>query len=194
MNKSKIKMQITKRNCKNLTDLRTVIAMSKSGRYKKFPNHQRVKAAVFNSDYSWQERIAWMDRIIDWKGPRGENFKWQCILHNSKEIASEMKRLKSNRVVSDKNPAYNHGGKFSPFSDRFVGKTSKEDAISKMKKTIAENPQNQNTRVEYYLDKGCGLCQAIKKLKKRQAVGSLDNFIKRCGKVEGTRNMGQRVA
>lgn len=179
--KSTLKMQIKKRDCQNLTDVRTVIAMNKHTKYRKFPNHQRVKVAIFESNHSWQERIAWMDRIIDWTGPRGENFEWQCILHNSNETANDLRDAKSNRILGDKNPAYNHGGKLSPFSDKFIGKTTKDNAIAKMKSSIAENPSNQNTRIEYYLVKGMGLCEAIRARKKRQAVGSLDALKDRYG-------------
>lgn len=166
--------------------------MDSNEKYRKFPNHQRVKSSVFGSKYSWQERIAWLNRIIEWSGRRGENEEWQSILHNSKDIALSLKVAKSNRIVGEKNPAFNHGGRLSPFSDKFVGKTSKEDAVAKMKKTKACNPQNENTKVEYYLRRGRGLCQAILALKDRQAVGSLDNFIRRYGQEEGTNKWKNR--
>lgn len=185
-------MRITKRKCKNLTDVRTIIALSKSEKYKKFPNHQRVKNEVFNSNYSWQERIAWIDRIIDWKGPRGENFEWQKVLHNSEEVANKMKKDKSERFEGHVNPAYDHGGCLSPFSDKFVGKTTKEDAIKKMRNTISNNLQNQNTRIEYYLKMGLGLCEAIEARKERQSVGRLDKFIERYGETEGKKRWQKR--
>jgi hypothetical protein len=150
-------------------------------RYKKFPNHQRVKDMIFSSTYSWQNRISWMDRIIDWKGSRGENLEWQIILHNSKDKAESLQKSKIDRAKSDKNPWKNHSGKLSPFSDKFIGKTTKDEAIKNMKLTMSLNPSKQNTRIEYYLKQGMGLCLAISALKRRQATGAIDSYIRRYG-------------
>lgn len=154
-------------------------------KYKKFPNHQRVKDMVFSSNFNWIERISWMDRIIEWKGTRGENLEWQTILHNSKEKAESLRKSKIDRSKSDSNPWKNHKGRLSPFSDNFVGKTTKCEAIRNMKLTISANPETQNTKIEYYLNKGMDLCSAITALKSRQSTGSLDSYIKRYGKEIG---------
>lgn len=185
-NKSKVRMQARKRDVSSLTDFRTLIAMDKAfPRYQKFPNHQRVKDAVFASEFPWQERIAWMDRIIEWTGTRGENVEWQAILHNSETKAKALQKAKIDRAKSDANPWKNHGGRMSPFSDKFVGKTTKEEATARMKSTMAENPGNQNTRIEYYIVQGMGLCEAINARAERQATGSLEAFKSRYGEDEG---------
>ena len=192
--KWKIENAIRTRNCKNLNDVKTVIILQKySERYGKFPNRQRVLEEVFKSDYHWIERKKWIDRVIDWSGPRGENYEWQHILHNSDDIAKKLKTQKTERASGEKNPGYNHGGRLSIFSDNFIGDISgKEDALEKMKQTKKSNPQNENTRIEYYLSKGFGLCESIETLKERQAVGRLDKFIERYGEVEGKLKWEQR--
>lgn len=192
MNKSLVRMQLKKRKCKTLTDIRTVIMLASDSKYKIFPNHQRVKIAVFNSNYSWQERRAWLNRVIAWKGTRGENLEWQSVLHNSEAIATNMVRLKSETMLGDKNPAKGHGGRLSPFSDKFIGKTSKATAIANLKSTMKSNPGNVNTRIEYYLERGFDLDAAVKLLKERQAVGRLDRYVDRYGADEGNRLWAER--
>jgi len=185
-------MQLKKRKCETLTDIRTVIMLASDSKYKSFPNHQRVKIAVFNSNYSWQERRAWLNRVIAWKGTRGENLEWQSVLHNSEAIATNMVRLKSETMLGDKNPAKGHGGRLSPFSDKFIGKTSKATAIANLKSTMKSNPGNVNTRIEYYLERGFDLDAAVKLLKERQAVGRLDRYVDRYGVDEGNRLWAER--
>lgn len=187
-------MQITKRNCKSLTDIRTLIAMDKSAKYdsKKIPNRYNTLKRIFESDYSWQERIAWLHRIIDFKGQRGESIEYQTILHNSYEKSNQLRKEKINRASGENNPAYNHGGRLSPFSDKFIGKSSKEKTLKKLKETIKKNPHKQNTKIEYYLNMGYNMDDAKNLLKERQAVGKLENFIKRYGEKEGTIKWKQR--
>lgn len=186
-NRKNLKNAIRVRGCKSLNDIKTVIFLQRDkDRYGKFPNRQRVLDSVFNSKYHWIERKLWVDRIIDWKGDRGENFDWQCVLHNSIQKAKELKSLKSTRASGENNPGYNHGGKLSVFSDKFVGdKTKKSEAIDKMKHTKSSNDYKENTRIEYYLSKGMTQEEAEIALYERQAVGRLDKFIERYGEDEG---------
>lgn len=118
--------------------------------------------------------------------------EWQTILHNSKEKAEFLRKSKIDRSKSDSNPWKNHNGRLSPFSDKFIGKTTKDEAIKNMKLTMLSNPHNQNTKVEYYLHKGMGLCSAIKALKTRQATGSIDAYIRRFGEEMGFIKWRQR--
>ena len=159
-----LKNAIRKRNCKTLTDIRTVFVLQvKKDRYGKFANRQNLLNYVFESDLSWQERIAWIDRVIDYKGPKKENFEYQCILHNSVEKATELRDAKSERASGENNPGYQHGGKLSAFSENFIyaSEEVKENAIKASKKTKSENKHNENTTIEYYLHRGMGLCESI---------------------------------
>lgn len=52
---------------------------------------------------------------------------------NSNLFSSKTSKNMSDRMRGDKNPAFNHGGKFSPFSIKFVG-YSEHDAKEKISK------------------------------------------------------------
>ena len=108
------------------------------------------------------------------------------LKHNVEQIMSQKFLLQqSERVKGDKNPAYQHGGRLSPFSDKFIGETTKEKAFAKMLKTKAENPQNESTRLDYYISRGYSEEKAREKLKKRQTTFSLEKCIEKYGEKEG---------
>lgn len=96
------------------------------------------------------------------------------------------------RVKGDKNPGFQHGGKLSPFSKNFVGYSDVDNAeeiikqtIEKKKKTVEDNPQNQPTRIEYWLAQGYSETEAIVKLGERQSTFTKAKCIEKHGEVEG---------
>ena len=97
-----------------------------------------------------------MQQHLSTHGLTMQEFKLQFpgfkILQN--KLTDELKT----RVSGDKNPAFNHGGKFQPFSKHFIHYTDeiKNKAIEKQKNTKIKNSQN-NTRVDYYTSKGYSL-------------------------------------
>ena len=98
----------------------------------------------------------------------------------------------SKRMMGEKNPAYGHGGKFSPFSKNFIKYQDQEnidyniyDIIDKCKKTKIENSSN-NTTLEYYIKKGFTEEEAKIQLAERQATNRFDKFVEKYGKEEGT--------
>jgi len=101
------------------------------------------------------------------------------------EIRSQAIRdLQSARISGDKNPAYQHGGKFSPFSEKFVGQ--KDPNIHKKVAETRHKNQNTATTLEYYLKKIDGNLEAAEiLLKDRQATFSLEKCIQKYGEVEG---------
>jgi len=103
-----------------------------------------------------------------------------------------MVRMKSENISGDKNPAKDHGGRLSPFSDKFIGKTTKAAAIANLKSTMKSNFGNINTRIEYYLERGFDLHDSAKMLSERQATGKLDRYITRYGVDEGNRLWSER--
>lgn len=100
----------------------------------------------------------------------------------------------SERVRGRKNPAYNHGGKFSPFSNKFIHKDriDKNALIQKMKDTKKNNPQNENTKIEYYLEQGMSEEEAQEALSERQRTFSLDICIEKYGKEIGRKVWSER--
>jgi hypothetical protein len=97
------------------------------------------------------------------------------------------------RVKGSKNPGYKHGGRLSPFSDKFkkyrdnsAGYT-KNEVLEKRKETVKDNPQNQSTRIEYWLKRGLNEAEAREALSDRQTTFSLDKCILKYGEEEGLR-------
>lgn len=179
-------MMITKRKAKNLTDVRTAIFITKNAeKYKSFPGKGAIVSKIYRSEnISWQERKRWLDAVVEWTGKRGTNYEWQCVLHNSVEIAQNL-RL----AAADRNPWKNHGGKMSVFSKK---SNFYDPDISRRVNDKLNASGNRSNRIEFYLAKGLGLCQARDALKERQAVGRLDKFIQRYGEEEGQKRWTER--
>lgn len=98
------------------------------------------------------------------------------------------------RVKGDNNPGANHGGRLSKFSNKFIKydgmskqeiEKNKKDVANKSKQTKRENPQNENTKIEYYLAQGLSELEAKKALSARQSTFSLEKCIKKHGEEMG---------
>lgn len=97
------------------------------------------------------------------------------------------------RLKGENNPAYGHGGKFSPFSKKFIKYTSEEEAVNKIaavcqksSETKIANPENNSTTIEYYTSRGMSLEQAEIALSDRQRTFTLEKCIEKYGEIEGT--------
>ena len=91
----------------------------------------------------------------------------------------------SERTKGDKNPAYQHKGKYSPFSMNFIHGT---ENVEKTKRKAKENKtkNKDNTQIEYWLKKtGGNLDEAEKLLSQRQSTFSLKSCIEKHGEKEG---------
>lgn len=99
----------------------------------------------------------------------------------------------SNKISGDKNPVYNHGGKYSPFSENFVryknlDKDEMQHKIKSIKSKAKNNKQNEddNTKVDYYLKRYTNdVEEAEKMLSERQSTFSLEKCIGKYGEIEG---------
>lgn len=95
-------------------------------------------------------------------------------------------KQQSERIKGDKNPAYQHGGKFSPFSNNFIHGTTN---IEKTKQKARENRTEDkcSTKIEYWLKKTNGDLEKAKLLlSERQSTFSLKKCIAKYGKKDGT--------
>lgn len=105
----------------------------------------------------------------------------------------------SDHMRGDKNPAYNHGGKFSPFSKNFIKYTDDESyqnglgsVKAKSSQTRMDHPENDNTKIEYYISKGYSKEESEILLSERQSTFSLSKCIERHGEDEGLRMWKER--
>lgn len=101
----------------------------------------------------------------------------------------------------ENNPAYNHGGKFSPFSKNFLkydGLTDSEkedvinETISTSVQTKIENPDRNPLRVEFYISRGISENDAKEIISEKQRTFSLEKCISKHGESEGTRIWQER--
>lgn len=91
------------------------------------------------------------------------------------------------RVSGNKNPAYQHGGKLSPFSEKFINadKVDVNEVKKKAAKSRKDNDGNTTT-IEYWLKKTDGnLEEAQKLLIERQTTFSLEKCIEKYGEEKG---------
>lgn len=108
---------------------------------------------------------------------------------------------KCDSTKGENNPAYGHGGKFSPFSKNFIkydgmSDEEKASAINDMSttahQTMRENG-NITTTLDYWLKKTDGNVEEAKKLlAERQSTFSLPKCIENYGEEEGTRIWKER--
>jgi hypothetical protein len=99
--------------------------------------------------------------------------------HNVVAVKSE-KSIE--RVRGSNNPAYQHGGRLSPFSDKFIKGTDKIEE-TKNKARLAKQLKNKdNTKLVYWLEKTNGdVLKAKSLLSERQSTFSLDKCIEKHG-------------
>lgn len=90
-------------------------------------------------------------------------------------------------ILGEANPAYQHDGKFSPFSQKFIhaDKTDIKKVKEKAAKTRADNDGNTTT-IEYWLKKTAGdEIEANTLLKQRQSTFTLEKCISKYGEELG---------
>jgi hypothetical protein len=99
-------------------------------------------------------------------------------------LGTKKYNVKKIAMQGENNPFYNHGGKYSPLSNKFIGKSKKEDTISKISESNKENGNNDATLI-YWLNKGFNEDEAKVKQSERQKTFSLKKCIKKYGPIEG---------
>lgn len=103
-------------------------------------------------------------------------------------------------MKGNKNPWHNHGGKLSPFSEKFVkynGLPENEmlDRITNTKKKSVDTKNinnNDNTKIEYYTSRGMTIEEANIALSDRQRTFSLEICINKYGENEGREIWSER--
>lgn len=104
------------------------------------------------------------------------------------QIISQKEREKLSAKISGKNnPGFGHGGTLSPFSPKSIkhDKQLRERAWKKAQATKKQNPQNENTHIEYYTSRGMTEEQAILARSERQTTFSLKKCVEKYGEDAG---------
>lgn len=129
-----------------------------------------------------------------------DQYKTQFNVNDSALYHESYLKQLSNNIKGEKNPAYGHGGKFSPYSEKFTkydgldseSKTDKiEQLAAKACNTRADN-HNDTTTVEYYIKRGASYDEATKLLAERQTTFTLEKCIEKYGIDEGTKIYNDR--
>lgn len=103
------------------------------------------------------------------------------------------------KVKGENNPGYQHGGKFSPFSDKFLHNDGSIEAKQKQKE-IKERmyanglgkKENKQNNVEFWTSRGYTLKDAKIKVSERQRTFSLAKCIEQYGEIEGKQRWEER--
>lgn len=116
---------------------------------------------------------------------------------NVKKFSEYWRQQKSGHTFKKgkDNPAYQHGGKFSPFSKNYIykDKTDIEEVKQKAAQTRKEHPENNPTRIEYWLVKTKGNYEEAKRLlTERQTTFSRELCILKYGLEEGVKRWEER--
>lgn len=194
MQKRGLRKSITQGTVKSITDVRTKLAFKKRG--IKITS-VLIEKRIYESDLSWQERLRWAERIMNFDGKRKENIAWLTVAYNSEELAKEHIRIKSERWLGDNNPGYNHGGKMSKWSNKWKNYSSKEEAelgIREMaaahSKKMKEGSSHRTTL--YWLNRGYSEEDAIGKVSKIQVTFSKNKLVEKCGEEQGIKRWNER--
>jgi len=114
-------------------------------------------------------------------------------LYNAELVSDGIKEYSSEKIKGDKNPAWQHGGRLSPFSEKFVKYQDKsEEEISESIKTLCDKSSisnrengNNDTTLIYWTSRGYSEEDAKKELSKRQVTFSLKTCIEKHGEKIG---------
>lgn len=151
--------------------------------------------AVFKywfNEYTFEECLERWQLLKNFDGVKSENLEYLC-LRWGETLGKQKFKDKSERVKGSKNPAYNHGGKYSPLSDKFIhkDKVDKNEIINKISESCKTNG-NHSTTLEYWLKRGYDLEAAKEKLSSRQKTFSLEKCIEKYGEAKGKERWKKR--
>jgi hypothetical protein len=117
------------------------------------------------------------------------NKDFKLMYPDSPIICENERQIRSDKISGDKNPAFDHGGKFSPYSKKYIY-YNEEQRLSSLAK--ASENRSYNTQLEYYTNKGLSEQEALEALSKRQTTFSLDRCIEQYGEELGYEKWKER--
>lgn len=107
--------------------------------------------------------------------------------YNAKFMCEEEAKIRSDKFKGKNNPAYNHGGKLSPWSYKNQSKIKEEiDACKEKTINAVKESTNLNTKLEYWIEQTNGdIDRAKELLRQRQQTFSLEKCTEKYGDEEG---------
>lgn len=162
---------------------------------KRFPNLSNEEIEQMWHDYAKSNNacnlIFWELRYKDKLSHNEIVEKWQTWLKKFKESLPD--------VSGENNPMWHEKHtkqelkENSPFSKEFYKKRNlSEDDYKNFINSIVIPIESQNTKIEYYLNKGMSLNEAKKALYDRQSTFTLEKCIKKYGEELGTKKFNER--
>lgn len=131
-----------------------------------------------------------------------EKYKKMFKFTNEDCMSEETRKIYSNKFKGENNPAYNHGGRLSPFSKKFIkyenlDENKKEENINDLCKKLSETQkQNKNSSVfkEYWMKQGYTEKESIELVKNRQRTFTKEKCIEKSGQINGIIDWFERQA
>lgn len=113
--------------------------------------------------------------------------EYKLLYLNAPIRCKSLLQKQSDRIRGENNPAYQHGGKLSPFSKNYIYAETTDIELIKNKAKLNKQLLNRDTtKIAYWLEKTNGdLGEAEKLLSNRQRTFSLDLCIEKYGKEKG---------
>jgi very-short-patch-repair endonuclease len=118
----------------------------------------------------------------------------ECILKSTRKFWGD-------KLKGDKNGAYQHDGKYSPYSKKFIKYDKLSDADKEKKinnvcetlsSTLTDGSGRMNTQVGYWTKQGYTEIEAKKRITERQTTFSLEKCIEKYGKNVGKERWKER--
>jgi len=163
-------------------------AMSNENRNNKIKLMQSYLAKIVK--YNKEVTDYWQQVLLCQQYPKKtENMEFYTLLYGE-EHAKEKLNKKASRVKGENNPGYQHGGKFSPFSKKFVAGDISEET---KKKAVASRDANNSVtaRLSYWTER-YGEEEGQRLYYDRQNTFNREKLIAKYGEEEGIRRWNER--
>jgi len=168
----------------------------KNAQSNEFIQNRIVTTAIEKGELNFKNKIENDDYLVcKICGCKTGNIVNHIRMHKIKLIDYKRQfnviQIKTNNQIKamqgENNPAYQHGGRLSPYSDKFIyaETTNKKELVDKLIKTRTENGNN-TTSLPYWLKKANGDIELAKELlNDRQVTFSKTKCIERHGEEKG---------
>lgn len=173
-----------------------LLRINQTGRYKihKDAILTFYKSITLYREFKNEDINLFFDKFLPWKLEhkcQGNN-REQCdiIFYDNKEFANKL----YNDTMLSKNPYHNHNGKFSPYSNNFIGYVGldQKEIEERKKKARHDDIRLNPVNVEYWINKGYSEDEAVELVHKRQQTFSLEKCIDTYGPEEGYKRWKDR--